>query len=409
MEDDDSEPDAHPNHLKGKQREMQNKINREGKQWMDAMAAQRAREEGRSPHWYIVEMTQQGHTVPKLFKPKPSQKKARHATASASLYEAGSSNVALTGAATDGEAMADAATFASGTLIERLPMVLKCRVWQGRRENNSVLQWAELILSSLALDRLNGMLVESIQGSPTTNTCSIWGMLAVFRLLPNNTGNGALTDGESNLLVHLLLCELALHPDLYNGILHSMGLLPHRRFQPGPLPDYSRTSPPTVRQITHELVIRGYTMAHLQDLALDLLWWIHGVAATMTTRWVVIQQHFIHIVNNVLAHHVFQGVPRTTIEVENYVFTNGLQSGNLGNAGRFADYSVVLTHVRPIAQQLSLPVTLVGEQSTSPITADDLHVDGDTPSIVNWDDTQFNADGDPVIDYGEDDGMNMAG
>ncbi|KAJ3779804.1 hypothetical protein GGU10DRAFT_381742, partial [Lentinula aff. detonsa] len=108
----------------------------------------------------------------------------------------------------------------------------------------------------------------------------------------------------------------------------------------------------------------------------------------------------------VLAHHVFQGVPRTTIEVENHVFTDGSQSGNLGNAGRFADYSVVLTYVRPIAQQLLLPTT---GQSAASITTDDVHLDGEPPSIVDWDDTQFNAEGDPVIDYGEDDGMNMAG
>ncbi|KAJ3979689.1 hypothetical protein F5890DRAFT_1558431 [Lentinula detonsa] len=496
MEDDDSEPEEHPNRLKGKQREIQNKINREARRRMDAASAQRAKEEGRSPppkrskssknkefdvlrgmvtklpfqdptsveevekiiktleesdnvrpwrplwktvhgmiamhkrarhvpraersavdnavidrftavpQWYAAEMTRQGHTVPKLFEPKPLQKKARHTTAGASLYEAGPSNIASTSAMTDGETMAAVPTIANGTIVERSPTVLERRVWQGRRENDSVLQWADSILSSPASDRLNGMLVESIQDSPTTNTRSIRGMLAVFRLLPNNTGNGLLTEGESNLLVHLFLCELALHPNCYDGILQSMGLLPHRTFRPGPLPDYSRASPPTVRQIAHKLAIRGYTTAQLQDLALYLLWWLYKVASSMTTRWVVIQQQFVHVVNDVLAHYVFQGVPRTTIEVENYVFTDGSQSGNLGNAGRFADYSVVLTHVRPIAQQLSLPV--MGQPAT-PITTDDVHLDGEAPSIVDWDDTQFNAEGDPVIDYGEDDGMNMAG
>ncbi|KAJ3979029.1 hypothetical protein F5890DRAFT_1478860 [Lentinula detonsa] len=340
------------------------------------------------PQWYAAEMTRQGHTVPKLFEPKPSQKKARHTTAGASLYEAGPSNIASTSATTDGEIMADVPTIANRTIVERSPTVLERRVWQGRRENDSVLQWADSILSSPASDRLNGMLVESIQDSPMTNTRSICGMLAVFRLLPNNTGNGVLTDGESNLLVHLLLCELALHPNRYDGILQSMGLLPHRTFRPGPLPDYSRASPPTVRQIAHELAICGYTTAQLQDLALYLLWWLYRVASSMPTRWVVIQHQFVHVVNDVLAHYVFQGVPRTTIEVENYVFTD------------------VLTHVRPIAQQLSLPVT---GQPVTPITTDDVHLGGEAPSIIDWDDTQFNAEGDPVIDYGEDDGMNMAG
>ncbi|KAJ3780541.1 hypothetical protein GGU10DRAFT_337085 [Lentinula aff. detonsa] len=358
------------------------------------------------PQWYIAEMNQQGHNVPSLFEPKPLQKKARHTAASASGYEAGPSNVAPTSATTDGEVMADVPTFAYGTIVERSPTVLERRVWQGRRENDSIPQWAESILSSPASDRLNGMLVESIQDSPTTNTHSIRGMLAVLRQLPNNTGNGVMTDGESNLLVHLLLCELALHPNRYDGILQSMGLLPHRTFRPGPLPDYSCASPPTVRQIAHELAIRGYTTAQLQDIALYLLWWLYGVASSMTTRWIVIQHQFVHVVNDVLAHYVFQGVPRTTVEVENYVFTDGLQSGNLGNAGRFADYSVVLTHVRPIAQQLSLPVT---GQSATPISTNDVHLGGEAPSIVDWDDTQFNAEGDPVIDYGEDDGMNMAG
>ncbi|KAJ3780490.1 hypothetical protein GGU10DRAFT_380576 [Lentinula aff. detonsa] len=49
MEDDGSEPEAHPNRLKGKQRGQQNKINRESRRRMDALAAQRAWEEGRSP------------------------------------------------------------------------------------------------------------------------------------------------------------------------------------------------------------------------------------------------------------------------------------------------------------------------------------------------------------------------
>ncbi|KAJ3990851.1 hypothetical protein F5050DRAFT_1813355, partial [Lentinula boryana] len=175
MEDDDSEPDAHPNRLKGKQRELQNKTNREARRQMDAVSAQQAKEEGRSPppkrskssknkefdvlrgmvtrlpfqvptsveevekiikileesdnvrpwrllwktvhgmiamhkrahhvpraertavdnavidqftavpQWYIAEMNRQGHSVPSLFEPKPSQKKARLTAASASV------------------------------------------------------------------------------------------------------------------------------------------------------------------------------------------------------------------------------------------------------------------------------------------------------------------------------------
>ncbi|KAJ3995561.1 hypothetical protein F5050DRAFT_1808581 [Lentinula boryana] len=138
-----------------------------------------------------------------------------------------------------------------------------------------------------------------------------------------------------------------------------MGLLPHPHFQPGPLPDYNYTSPPT-------------------DIALYLLWWLHGIAPTMT---------------KVLAHHVFQGVPCSTVDVENYIFTDGSQSSNIDNAGRYADYSVVLTHVRPFAQQLaaqsSATHVATGEQPTTALTVDDHAI--------------------PVIDYGEDDGMDMAG
>ncbi|KAJ3978752.1 hypothetical protein F5890DRAFT_1559736 [Lentinula detonsa] len=360
MEDDYSEPEAHPNQLKGKQREMQNKINREARWQMDAVKnkefdvlrgmvtklpfqdptsveeverivktleesdsvrpwrplwktvhgmiamhkrARHVPQAERSavddavidrfttvPQWYIAEMNRQGHTVPKLFEPKPSQKKARHAAAGASLYEAGPSNVASTSATTDGEVMADVPTSANGTVIERFPAVLERRVWRGRRENDSVLQCVDSILSSPASDRLNGMLVESIQDSPTTNTRSIRGMLAVFRLLPNNTGNGVLTDGESNLL--------SLQWD-----------------------------PP-----------------------------IDGVpASSYIPPWSV--------------------------------------------AGLFP-------YLTAYTQQLSLPTT---GQSAAPITTDDEHLGGEPPSIVDWDDTQFNAEGDPVIDYGEDDGMNMAG
>ncbi|KAJ3780493.1 hypothetical protein GGU10DRAFT_337131 [Lentinula aff. detonsa] len=198
MEDDDSEPDAHPNRLKGKQRELQNKVNREARRQMDAVKNKefdvlcgmvtklpfqvptsveeveriiktleesdnvhpwrplwktvhsmiamhkRARHVPRAEHsavddavidqfttvpqWYIAEMNRQGHTVPKLFEPKPLQKKARHAAAGASLYEAGPSNIASTSATMDGEVMADVPTFANGTIIERFPTVLERRM-----------------------------------------------------------------------------------------------------------------------------------------------------------------------------------------------------------------------------------------------------------------------------------------
>ncbi|KAJ3994109.1 hypothetical protein F5050DRAFT_1713971 [Lentinula boryana] len=331
------------------------------------------------PTWFATEMNRQGHPLPHLFEPKPSLKKAKGFTMRDVMPgEAGPSNADSTSYGTESRATAVAPTTAKGSRIRRSPTILENRVWHGCHENDPVSKWAEAILSSPASERLNGMLVESNQNTPVTNTCSIRGMVAVFQLLPNNLGNDVLSDNDSNLIVHALLCELALHPTQYDGILHSMGLLPHPHFQPGPLPDYNYTSPPTVRQIAHELAIRGYNKSHLQDIALYLLWWLHGIAPTMTSCWTIIQQQFIHVVLEVLAHHVFQ----------------------------------VLTHVRPFAQQLAAQSSAIhvatGEQPTTALTVDD-HAIEMAPGIIDWDDTQFNATGDPVIDYREDDGMDMAG
>ncbi|KAJ3792937.1 hypothetical protein GGU11DRAFT_749412 [Lentinula aff. detonsa] len=107
-------------------------------------------------------------------------------------------------------------------------------------------------------------------------------------------------------------------------------------------------------------------------------------------------------------------MPHTTVEVENYVFPDGSQSSNIDNAGRYADYSVVLTYVRPFAQQLadlSSAAPVASADAMRPVTmiqAED-HAVEMAPRIIDWDDTQFNSTGDPVIDYGEDGGMDMAG
>ncbi|KAJ3978271.1 hypothetical protein F5890DRAFT_1560673 [Lentinula detonsa] len=108
------------------------------------------------------------------------------------------------------------------------------------------------------------------------------------------------------------------------------------------------------------------------------------------------------------------GVPRTTVDVENYVFPDGSQSSNIDNAGHYADYSVVLTFVRPIAQQLAahsntFPIASAGATQSVGAPSTEDHAIEMAPCIIDWDDTQFNATGDPVIDYGEDDGMDMAG
>ncbi|KAJ3779852.1 hypothetical protein GGU10DRAFT_337673 [Lentinula aff. detonsa] len=487
MEDDYSEPEAHPNRLKGKQRELQNKTNRESRRRMDALTAQRAREEGRSPppkrtkgsknkeydalrgtvtrlpfqapisaeevgivvkalnesdnarplrlmwktvhgmiamhkqarqvpraactamqdavidqfiavpRWFSTEMTRQGHPLPHLFEPMASQKKANGFTMGDVMpNEAGPSNVASNSATIDTGNDSVTPMVARGTRIARSSTVLTSRVWHGCRENDSITKWAESILGSPTSERLNGMLVESNQDTPVTNTHSIRGMVAVYRLLPNNEGNDVLPDNKSNIIVHLLLCELALNPTRYDGILHSMGLLPHPHFQPGPLPDYSHASPPTVRQIAHELAIWGYTNSQLQDIALYLLWWLHDVAQTIASCWVVIQRQFVHVVLDVLAHHVFQGVPRTTVDVENYVFPDGSQSSNIDNAGRYADYSVVLTYVRPIAQQLAahsntFPIASAGATQSVAAPSTEEHAIEMAPRIIDWDDTQYNA------------------
>ncbi|KAJ3791648.1 hypothetical protein GGU11DRAFT_751332 [Lentinula aff. detonsa] len=138
------------------------------------------------------------------------------------------------------------------------------------------------------------------------------------------------------------------------------------------------------------------------------------ITPTIASYWMVIQQQFVHVVFDVLAHHVFQGVPCTTVEVENYVFPDGSQSSNIDNAGRYADYSVVLTHVRPFAQQLADQTSTIQVasadtmQPVAALRAED-HAIEMAPCIIDWDDTQLNSAGDPIIYYGEDDGMDMAG
>ncbi|KAJ3990992.1 hypothetical protein F5050DRAFT_1813123 [Lentinula boryana] len=84
------------------------------------------------------------------------------------------------------------------------------------------------------------------------------------------------------------------------------------------------------------------------------------------------------------------------VDIKNYIFTN------------------VLTHVRPFAKQLSAQSNAThvatGEitQPTTALSVND-HAIKMAPGIIDWDDTQFNATRDPVIDYREDDAMDMAG
>ncbi|KAJ3792129.1 hypothetical protein GGU11DRAFT_864664 [Lentinula aff. detonsa] len=242
-------------------------------------------------------MWKTGHPLPHLFEPKASQKRAKGFTMGNVMpSEAGPSNMGSTSSGIETRTEPATPVVARGMRIARSPTVLTNRVWHGCRENNSVTKWAGAIISSSASEQLNGMLVESNQSTPVTNTRSIWGMVTIYQLLPNNEGNNVLSNNELNIIVHLLLCELALHPTCYDVILHSMGLLPHPNFQPGPLPDYSCASPPTARQIAHELAIRGYTKSQLQDIALYLLWWLHGIAPTIASCWTVIQQQFVHVV-----------------------------------------------------------------------------------------------------------------
>ncbi|KAJ3770027.1 hypothetical protein FB446DRAFT_790830 [Lentinula raphanica] len=312
---------------------------------------------------------------------------------------------------------------ARGELIPRNTIVRDHRTWFGLTEASDLSQWASAILSHTPDERLPGMRVEVVADVARTNTRSIRGMLAVFQLIPNATGTHVLHEGDANLWVHLMLSELALHPSRYEGMLQLVGLEPNPIYQPGPLPDLPIDRPLQLERICRDLANRGYTVAHLQDMALYLLWWLHDVAHRIPHLWDRLQQQFSHVVRDVLAQYVFNGVPRTTIEIEQYVFPDGSRSDNIDNAGRFADYSVVLTHTRNIVDSLehsafstTAPISSVAASSMPPpsISSTNSAPSGasgsdliDPPEPIDWD-AQFTSDGDPRLDYG-DDGMDIAG
>ncbi|KAJ3713781.1 hypothetical protein C8R42DRAFT_646658 [Lentinula raphanica] len=158
-------------------------------------------------------------------------------------------------------------------------------------------------------------------------------------------------------------------------------------------------------------------------MALYLLWWLHDVTHRIPHLWEKLQRQFVRVVRDVLSQYVFNGVPRTTIEVEQYVFADGSRSDNIDNAGRFADYSVVLTHARQAVdsmEQSAFSTTATGSATVNPVVpSPSLPATSVVPEVVqstdiieapepiDWD-AQFTSDGDPRLDYG-DDGMDIAG
>ncbi|KAJ3765608.1 hypothetical protein FB446DRAFT_794890 [Lentinula raphanica] len=190
------------------------------------------------------------------------------------------------------------------------------------------------------------MRVEVVNDTARTNTRSIRGMLAVFQLIPNAMGTHVIHEGDANLWVHLMLCELALHPTRYEGMLQVVGLEPNPIYQPGPLPEFPIESPIQLERICRDLANRGYTVAHLQDMALYLIVNALGQSAFSTT------------------------VPSS---------------------------STVASNDPPPLNSMTTEVSsgTVGPDITDP------------PEPIDWD-AQFTSDGNPRLDYG-DDGMDMAG
>ncbi|KAJ3740305.1 hypothetical protein EV360DRAFT_76811 [Lentinula raphanica] len=380
------------------------------------------------PRWYKNLMELQGKKVPSMTTVggnTPSASNAPGTSASHSRQDplviesigSGPSTMVSSGPPTR------AARYARGDLVPRNPTVRENRTWFGLTESSALEQWALAILSHSPEERLPGMRVEVVNDTARTNTRSIRGMLAVFQLIPNAMGTHVIHEGDANLWVHLMLCELALHPTRYEGMLQVVGLEPNPIYQPGPLPEFPIESPIQLERICRDLANRGYTVAHLQDMALYLLWWLNDVAHCIPHLWDRLQQQFSHVVRSVLAQYVFNGVPRTTNEIEQYVYPDGSRSDNIDNAGRFADYSVVLTHTRSIVDALgqsafstTVPSSSTVESSAPPpsnsttteVPSGAVGPDiTDPPEPIDWD-AQFTSDGDPRLDYG-DDGMDMAG
>ncbi|KAJ3979230.1 hypothetical protein F5890DRAFT_1640755 [Lentinula detonsa] len=392
MEDDDSELEAHPNRLKGKQREQQNKINRESRRRMDMLAAQHAREEGRSP-------------PPKRSKSsKNKEYDVLCRMVTRLLFQAPVS-------AEEVETVVKALNESDNVRPLR-PMwktvhgmiAMHKQAWQVPRAARTTMQ--------------DAVIEKFIAASQKKAKGFTMGDVMPSEAGPSNVGStssGVETRTEPATPVVARGTRIARSPTVLTArVWHGcrendsvpkwagaiISSSASERLN-GMLVESNHSTP-----VTNTRSIRGMLTVY------QLLPNNEGNNVLSDNESNIIQ--FVHVVFDVMAHHVFQGVPRTTVEVENYVFPDGSQSSNIDNAGCYADYSVVLTYVRPFAQQLAnlnSAAPVASADTTQPVTtiqAED-HTIEMAPRIIDWDDTQFNSTGDPVIDYGEDDGMDMAG
>ncbi|KAJ3718791.1 hypothetical protein C8R42DRAFT_643855 [Lentinula raphanica] len=232
------------------------------------------------------------------------------------------------------------------------------------------------------------------------------GWTRVYREFPGQASSES-TDPSGGVL-----CELVFLPGAYERILAAPGISPHTTHRPGPLPMYA--GPVGVEQIAYDLALRGYTPAHLSDLALYLMWWVQDIAHEIPNVGLAVQQQFVHVVRDVLVQHAHRGVPRSGPRfTEQYVFSDGSTRDNIEAAGRFAELQLIVEALRLKADRISPQEAGVGEAGASnepqpqPSTAD---IAADVPETVDWDQVTHDENGDPILDYGDGDktGMDMA-
>ncbi|KAJ3771729.1 hypothetical protein FB446DRAFT_704393 [Lentinula raphanica] len=298
------------------------------------------------------------------------------------------------------------------SLQTRLAEVRDQRSWEGLHEDHTIPEWADRIIHSTNSNHLPGMRVETVDYKFAANSRGIRGMLEVQRLLPNVLGLNDAASLEANIYIHLVLCELVFLPGAYERILAAPGISLHTTHRPGPLPMYA--GPVGVEQIAYDLALRGYTPAHLSDLALYLMWWVQDIAHEIPNVGLAVQQQFVHVVRDVLVQHAHRGVPRSGPRfTEQYVFSDGSTRDNIEAAGWFAELQLIVEALRLKVDRISPQEAGVGEAGASnepqpqPSTAD---IVADVPEMVDWDQVTHDENGDPILDYGDGDetGMDMA-
>ncbi|KAJ3964055.1 hypothetical protein EV361DRAFT_956335 [Lentinula raphanica] len=316
--------------------------------------------------------------------------------------------------------MGSAAPKSWSSLQTRLMEVKYQRSWEGLHEDHSIAEWAERIIHSTNSDHRPGMRVETVDYKFAANTRGIRGMLEVQRLLPNVLGLNEAATTEANIYIHLVLCELVFLPGAYEHILAAPGLSPHATHRPGPLPMYA--GPVGVEQIAFDLALRGYTSSHLSDMALYLMWWMEDIAHQIPEMGMAIQQQFVHVVRDVFIQHAHRGVPRSTPRYsEQYMFSDGTTRDNIESAGRFGELQLIVEAIRLKVDRLApqeadtVASDTAGGVPPAPGNGDTVpqeepDIIADVPETVDWDKVTHDADGDPVLDYGDGDdtGMDMA-